>query len=112
MQRISVAEIFESSDIYLCAYLLTIGFSLWAVDASRDSDHVAFLLSPRPDLADFARYFEGKALVEVAAFVCCLRALKRELRRAKYASRRAQWLMPRQNSGTGPPLDPSERIGS
>lgn len=73
---------FESSDLYLAAYLMSLprrGLNLERVDRSNPR-RVVFTLSGCPDDADLANYAKGTALVSVGPFVANLRTLKRSLR--------------------------------
>jgi len=68
MQRKDTDRIYETSDLYLAAYLKTRGLRLWAVDRS-DPGRVVFCLTPRPDPADIVAYSENRAIgnvVEIA----------------------------------------------
>ena len=82
MQRIAADRIFETSDLYLAAYLSTRGHRLWATD-SHNPERIVFVLTPRPDADDLAAYLEGRATVRVDEFGRALRELKRALWRAK-----------------------------
>ena len=81
-ERIRTADMFETSDLYLGAYLLCKGLKLWATDA-RDPARVIFVLTPRPRAEDLEAYAEGRALVKVGDFGRSLRTLKRALHRTK-----------------------------
>ncbi len=78
MQRIHVNQTFETSDLYLSAYLLTRGLKLWATD-TRQPARVVFVLTPRPGFDDLAAYAEGRAVANVGEFGRALRTLKRAL---------------------------------
>ncbi|MBN1814952.1 MAG: hypothetical protein JXA14_24150 [Anaerolineae bacterium] len=82
MQRIAVDQIFETSDLYLAAYLLTRGLRLWATDA-HDPARVIFVLTPPPQPADLSAYTQDRAEVNVSEFGRALRTLKKALWRAK-----------------------------
>jgi hypothetical protein len=82
MQRISTDHIFETSDLYLAAYLLTQGLEFWATDG-RDPARVVFVLTPRPRPEYLEAYAEGRANANIGEFGRSLRRLKRALWRAK-----------------------------
>ena len=67
---------FETSDIYLAAYLLAAGHKLASVNG-HDPQRVVFVLTPFPGPEELASYAEGKATVNVQRFVSAERQLKR-----------------------------------
>ena len=82
MQRIEENQVFRSSDLYLCAFLVAKGAKLWATDAG-NPDRVGFLLTPRPKAEDLEAWAGGWATVNAGEYSRALRHLKRELWAAK-----------------------------
>jgi hypothetical protein len=72
-------ESYRSSDLRLCAFLLTRGSRLVTVDRNSQSDRAAFVLSPRPDPSDVLAFSEGRAVAEVNALCSALKLLKAKL---------------------------------
>lgn len=75
MQKLDTDKIYETSDLYLAAYLKTRGLRLWAVDRS-DPGRVVFCMTPRPDPQDVSDYIESRATVNVSEFGRALKKLK------------------------------------
>lgn len=69
---------FETSDMYLAAYLLASGHSLASVDG-RNPRRVVFVVTPFPDPDELAAYAGGKATVNVQAYISAERRLKRQV---------------------------------
>ena len=67
--------LFTSPDLYLAAYVATLGHRLRAVDRS-DPQRCLFIFEDRPDSEDLAAYVEGRATVNVLAYAQAVRYLK------------------------------------
>jgi hypothetical protein len=59
MKRTPIDQTFETSDLYLAAYLVARGLRLWATHA-HNQERVIFGLTPRPSPEDLAHYHEGQ----------------------------------------------------
>ena len=82
MKRMEESNLFRSSDLYLCAFLVAKGAELLSTDAD-NPDRVEFLLAPRPSAEDLEAWAGGWATVNAGEFGRALRHLKKALYRAK-----------------------------
>lgn len=69
---------FETSDLYLAAFLLAGAHTLVGVDG-RDPRRVVFILAPYPAPGVLAAYAEGRATVNVLRYISAERRLKRQV---------------------------------
>jgi hypothetical protein len=87
MKKTDKNEVFRSSDLYLCAFLIAKGAQLFSVDAE-DPERVGFLLTPRPTTEDLEAWAGGWAAVNAGDYSRALRHLKRTLWAAKDSRQR------------------------
>jgi len=73
-----MSRLFQTSDLYLAAFLMAGEQTLAGVDG-QDPQRVVFLLAPYPEPGVLASYAEGRATVNILRYVSAERQLKRQV---------------------------------